>query len=99
MQPSDAATRQLNSAASLKILAILIFIAGICPSSARAGGGSQATTTTLSVSSAEVTAGTAVTLTATVTSGRGAVRARGGGILRRQRHTMRRLRDPWRVHR
>ena len=76
MQPSDAATRQLNSAASLKILAILIFIAGICPSSARAGGGSQATTTTLSLSSAQVTAGTAVTLTATVTAG-GSPMARG----------------------
>jgi len=76
MQPSNAASHQLKPASSFKVLAILILIAGMCPFSARAGGGSQATTTSLGLSSAEVAAGTAVTLTATVTAG-GSPLARG----------------------
>jgi len=76
MQPSNAASHQLKPASSFKVLAILILIAGMCPCSARAGGGSQATTTSLGLSSAEVAAGTAVTLTATVTAG-GSPLARG----------------------
>ena len=76
MPLSHAASHKFNSAASFRVLAILIFIAGMYPCRARAGGGSQATTTVLSVSSAEVTAGTAVTLTANVTAA-GAPFARG----------------------
>lgn len=75
MQPSHAASRHFNRAASVKVIAILIVIAGMCPCSA---GGTRiaTTTTTLSVSPGEVTAGTAVTLTATVTAD-GAPFARG----------------------
>ena len=76
MQPSHAASHPFNPAASFRVLLILLFIAGLCPCSARAGGGSEATTTTLSISSAQVTAGTAVTLTANVTAG-GSPIARG----------------------
>ena len=67
MQPSPAASRHFNPAGSIAILAILILLAAACPLSA--GSPVAPTVTTLSVSSAEVTAGTAVTLTATVTSG------------------------------
>ena len=67
MQPSHAASRRSNPAASFTVLALLIFIAGMCPCSAGAGNIAN-TTTTLVVSSGEVTAGAAVTLTATVTA-------------------------------
>lgn len=67
MQPSPAASRHLNPAGSIAILAILTFLAATSPLSA--GSPVATTVTTLNVSSAEVTAGTAVTLTATVTSG------------------------------
>ena len=85
MQPSPAASRHLNPAGSIAILAILIFLAATSPLSA--GSPVATTVTTLSVSSAEVTAGTAVTLTANRNQRWGAVREWGGGILRRQRHT------------
>jgi Bacterial Ig-like domain (group 3)/FG-GAP-like repeat/FG-GAP repeat len=76
MPPCVAASRQHGSAGSITVLAVLIFLAATCPLSA--GAPVATTVTTLTVSSPEVTAGTAVTLTATVTSsgspsGRGVV--------------------------
>jgi Bacterial Ig-like domain (group 3)/FG-GAP-like repeat/FG-GAP repeat len=68
MPPSTAASRQPRSAGSIAVLATLIFLAVTCPLSAGPGPVAATTVTTLSVSSAEVTAGAAVTLTATVTS-------------------------------
>lgn len=67
MPPCATASRLLRSAGSNAVLATLIFLAATCPLSA--GPAPVAPTlTSLTISSGEVTTGTAVTLTATVTA-------------------------------
>ncbi len=78
MPPCAAASRQSRSTGSIAFRALLIVLAAMCPLSAVAIPVAATTVTTLSVSPSEVTAGAAVTLTATVTSsgspfGRGVV--------------------------